>query len=139
HAIDRAALAEAIEGSLGQVADTAYPPGSRLNPRMEQVIARYPFDTARAVALLRDAGWTPGPDGRLLDSGGRALDLEIRSNEAQDSSTISDFWKQVGVNPTPVLITGILRRDDEWRAHFPAPPIAGGGTTGAPTQPSQRS
>jgi len=127
HGIDRVALAEAIEGSLGQAADTAYPPGSRLNPRMEQVIARYPFDTARALALLRDAGWTPGPDGRLLDSGGRTLDLEIRSGEAQDSSIISDFWKQVGVNPTAVLITGILRRDDEWRAHFPATQIASTG------------
>ncbi len=139
HAIDRAALAEAIEGSLGQVADTAYPPGSRLNPRMEQVIARYPFDTVRALALLRDAGWTPGPDGRLLDSGGRTLDLEIRSNEAQDASIISDYWKQVGVNPTPVLITGILRRDDEWRAHFPATQIAAGGTAGYLTNLATRS
>ena len=135
HAIDRVALAEAIEGSLGMAADTAYPPGSRLNPRMEQVIARYPFDTARALALLRDAGWTPGPDGRLLDSGGRTLDLEIRSDEAQDSSIISDFWKQVGVNPTAVLITGILRRDDEWRAHFPATQIAAGRHRRVPHQP----
>ena len=127
HAIDRAALAEALDGSLGMAADTAYPPGSRLNPRMEQVIARHPFDTARALALLRDAGWTPGPDGRLLDSGGRTLDLEIRSGEAQDSSIISDYWKQVGVSPTAMLITGILRRDDEWRAHFPATQIASTG------------
>lgn len=127
HAIDRVALAEAMEGSLGMAADTAYPPGSRLNLRMEQVIARYPFDTGRALALLRDAGWTPGPDGRLLDSGGRTLDVEIRSNEAQDASIIADYWKQVGVNPTAVLITGINRRDDEYRAHFPATQIASTG------------
>ena len=130
HAIDRAALAEAIEGSLGQVADTAYPPGSRLNPRMEQVIARYPFDTDRAQALLRDAGWTPGPDGRLADSGGRTLDLEIRSNDVQDAAIISDYWKRAGANPTPQTITGILRRDDEYRAHFPATQIAAGGSAG---------
>ncbi len=127
HAIDRVALAEALEGSLGQAADTAWPPGSPLNPRMEQVIARYPFDTGRAIALLRDGGWTPAPDGRLLDSGGRTLDVELRSGEAQDSSIIADNWKQVGVNPQVVLITGILRRDDEWRAHFPATQIASTG------------
>jgi ABC-type transport system substrate-binding protein len=106
---------------------------------MDQVIAKYPFDTARAVALLRDAGWNPGADGRLLDSGGRTLDMEIRSGEAQDSSIISDFWKQVGVNPTAVLITGILRRDDEWRAHFPATQIAAGSTAGYRTNLAARS
>jgi peptide/nickel transport system substrate-binding protein len=130
HAIDRQALAEAIEGSLGQVADTAYPPGSRLSPRMEQVIARYPFDTTRALALLRDAGWTPGSDGRLLDSGGRTLDLEIRSNDVQDIAIISDNWKRVGTNPIPVTMPGNLRRDDEYRAHFPATQIAAGGSAG---------
>ena len=128
HAIDRVALAEALEGGLGQAADTAYAPGSPLNPRMEQVIARYPYDTSRALALLRDAGWTPGPDGRLLDNGGRTLDLEIRSNEAQDSTIIADNWKQVGINPTATVITGIQRRDDEWRAHFPATQISATGT-----------
>ncbi len=126
HAIDRAALASAVEGSLGKVADTAYPAGSRLYPLIERTIARYPFDATRAQTLLRDAGWTPGADGLLRDSAGRTLDVEIRTIEDQDATIIADYWKQAGINPITVFITGIQRRDDEYRAHFPATQLQSG-------------
>jgi peptide/nickel transport system substrate-binding protein len=126
HAIDRAAVATAVEGSLGHAADTAYPPGSRLYPRIEQVIGKYPYDVSRAHALLRDAGWTAGADGQLRDSGGRTLDVEIRTTEEQDATIIADYWKQAGINPTPVFITGVRRRDDEYRATFPATQLQSG-------------
>jgi peptide/nickel transport system substrate-binding protein len=126
HAVDRPALATAVQGRLGLVSDTAYPPGSRLAGRMDQAIARYPYDVTRAQALLRDAGWTPGPDGLVHDSGGRALDVEVRTTEDQDATIISDYWRQAGVSGTPLLISGINRRDDEYRASFPATQLQGG-------------
>ena len=126
HAIDRDALAAAIEGGLGTAADTAYPVGSRLYPRMERAIAKYPYDVTRAHALLRDAGWTPGADGLLRDATGRTLDVEVRTTEDQDATIIADYWKQAGVSSQPVFITGVNRRDDEYRASFPATQLQGG-------------
>jgi peptide/nickel transport system substrate-binding protein len=126
HAIDRPALAAAVEGSLGQAADTAWPAGSRLYPRIDQAIAKYPFDVGRAQALLRDAGWTASPDGLLRNSAGQTLDMEIRTTEDVDGTVVADYWKRAGINPTPVFITGINRRDDEYRASFPATQLQSG-------------
>lgn len=126
HAVDRPALAAAVQGSFGIPADTAYPPGSRLFARIDQAIAKYPYDATRAASLLRDAGWTPGPDGLLRDSGARTLDVEIRTTEDQDATIIADYWRQVGINSTPLIISGINRRDDEYRASFPATQLQGG-------------
>jgi len=126
HAIDRSALATAVQGSLGVVSDTAFPRGSTLYPRIDRVIARYPFDVGRAQALLREAGWTPGAEGLVRDASGRALDMEVRTTEDQDATIIADYWKQAGVNSAPVIISGVNRRDDEYRASFPATQLQGG-------------
>lgn len=42
-------------------------------------IMRYPYDIAKARELLRQAGWTPGPDGTLQKNGKR-LTLQITYN-----------------------------------------------------------
>ena len=126
HSIDRVALSGAVEGGMGSLADTAYPVGARLYPQVDRVIARYPYDVTRAQALLRDAGWTSGPDGVARDSTGKTLDVEVRTTEDQDASIIADFWKQVGISPQAVFITGVRRRDDEYRANFPATQIQAG-------------
>ena len=126
HAVDRPALAAAVQGSFGIPADTAYPPGSRLFQRIDQSIAKYPHDATRAQSLLRDARWTTGADGLLRDSGGRMLDVEVRTTEDQDATIIADYWRQTGINSSPLIISGINRRDDEYRASFPATQLQGG-------------
>lgn len=126
HAIDRTAMATAVEGSFGQAADTAYPRGSRLFPQIDRAIARYPYDVGRAHALLGDAGWAPGTDGLLHDSGGRTLDVEVRTIEERDATITADYWKQIGINSQPLFITGVQRRNDEFRANFPATQLQSG-------------
>ena len=126
HAVDRPSLATAVQGRLGIPASTAYPPGSRLGARMDEAVAKYPYDATRGQALLRDAGWTAGPDGLVRDGSGQTLDVEVRTTEGQDATIIADYWRQVGVNGAPLLISGINRRDDEYRASFPATQLQGG-------------
>jgi peptide/nickel transport system substrate-binding protein len=126
HAVDRTAMATAIEGALGQVADTAYPRGSPLYPRIDEAIARYPFDRGRAQALLRDAGWTAAADGLVHDPSGRTLDMEVRTIEEQDATIMADYWKQTGINSQPRFVTGVERRNDEFRANFPATQLQSG-------------
>ena len=42
-------------------------------------VTRYPFDLAKARALMREAGWMPGPDG-MLQKNGRRLSLQLITN-----------------------------------------------------------
>ncbi|MEA2642076.1 MAG: peptide/nickel transport system substrate-binding protein, partial [Chloroflexota bacterium] len=126
HAIDREALANGVQGRLGVAADTAYPRAHLLFPRIDAAIAKYPYDVTRAQALLRDAGWTAGADGLLRDAGGNTLDAEIRSTDGQDSAIIADFWRRAGINSIPLTLNGQQKRDDEFRANFPATQIQSG-------------
>ena len=73
HAVDRKAILENIlEGSAiaarGVLAPSVF--GFK-DMHLDQL---YPFDRAKAKALLAQAGWTPGPDG-VLQKGGQRLSL----------------------------------------------------------------
>ncbi len=65
-------------------------------------VPRWPFDPARAQALLAEASWTPGPDGIRRNPGGERLSFELmttagnRSREAAQQ-VIQAMWRAVGV------------------------------------------
>ena len=70
HAVDRKAILDNImEGSAGPARGVLAPGVLRLQDM--QLDQLYPFDRARAKALLAQAGWTPGPDG-IMQKGGRS-------------------------------------------------------------------
>jgi peptide/nickel transport system substrate-binding protein len=84
-------------------------------------VRRWPFDAARAQALLAEAGWTPGPDGVRRNAAGERLSLELmttagnRSREATQQ-VIQAMWRAVGVEarirnePPRVLFGQTLNR-----------------------------
>lgn len=84
-------------------------------------VRRWPFDAARAQALLAEAGWTPGPDGVRRNAQGERLSLELmttagnRSREATQQ-VIQSMWRAVGVEarirnePPRVLFGQTLNR-----------------------------
>lgn len=53
-----------------------------LHPGHTSDVPTYPYDPARARRLLREAGFTPGPDGILRNAGGERLSLELLTGEA---------------------------------------------------------
>ncbi|MCX8133739.1 MAG: peptide ABC transporter substrate-binding protein [Roseococcus sp.] len=65
-------------------------------------VRQYPFDPARAAALLAEAGWTPGPDGIRRNAAGERLSFELmttagnRSREAVQQ-VIQAQWRAIGV------------------------------------------
>jgi peptide/nickel transport system substrate-binding protein len=78
---------------------------SFINPREEIYNADvpvYPYDPARARALLADAGWTPGEDGICRNANGQRLTLEfststgVRSRELLQQVMQSE-WRGIGV------------------------------------------
>jgi peptide/nickel transport system substrate-binding protein len=101
HAVDRKAILDNImEGSAvaarGVLAPSVF--GFK-DMRVDQV---YPFDRARAKALLAQAGWTPGPDG-VLQKGGQRLTLSwiaARGRYPKDgeiTEAVQAMLKEVGV------------------------------------------
>jgi peptide/nickel transport system substrate-binding protein len=73
HAVDRKALVTALFGGRGEESYTLSSPLSWLyNPNTP----RFPFDVAKAKALLDEAGWIPGTDG-VRAKGGERLSFTI--------------------------------------------------------------
>jgi len=73
HAVDRKAILDNImEGSAGPALGVLAP--GVFGFKDMQLDRLYPFDRAKAKALLTQAGWTPGPDG-IMVKGGQRLSL----------------------------------------------------------------
>ena len=101
HAVDRKAILENIlEGSAIAARGVLAP--SVFGFKDMQLDQLYPFDRAKAKALLAQAGWTPGPDG-VLTKGGQRLSLSwlaARGRYPKDgeiTEAIQAMFKEVGV------------------------------------------
>jgi peptide/nickel transport system substrate-binding protein len=99
HAADRKTLTEKLFQGLQPVADTWVNP---LNAYYSQEIENYPYDLAKAKALLAEAGWKPGPDGICRNDKGERLSLEFsttagnRLRELQQQ-VLQSNWKAAGI------------------------------------------
>jgi peptide/nickel transport system substrate-binding protein len=78
YAWDRQAVLDGFSSGQGQLATGIIPPALKLwyNPNVQ----RYPFDPARARAILDAAGWKPGPDG-VRQKGGTRLEFDALVNQ----------------------------------------------------------
>jgi peptide/nickel transport system substrate-binding protein len=101
-AIDREAMIRTVLGGYGKVAHTW------LHPQHEGYSARtkrYPFDPARAAALLDEAGYRAGPDGKRRGPGGKPLELEIVRAERHPAAAIEFLagaaWGPLGIAVRP--------------------------------------
>jgi peptide/nickel transport system substrate-binding protein len=76
YAIDVGKLTDKLTFGSATVADQDLPPFMWAHSKS---VSRYPFDLDKAKALMREAGWTAGPDGFLAKNGKR-LSLELVTN-----------------------------------------------------------
>ena len=114
HAVDRKAILDNImEGSAGPALGVLAP--GVFGYKDMQLDRLYPFDRAKAKALLAQAGWTPGPDG-ILQKGGQRLSLSwlaARGRYPKDgeiTEAIQAMFKEVGVEAKVQVL--------EWAAVF---------------------
>jgi peptide/nickel transport system substrate-binding protein len=75
----------------------------------------YPYDPARAKALLAEAGFTPGGDGVLFAKDGRRLAFELmvdKGNPVREQVALyaQQAWKQLGVD--------VKLRVEEWSVYI---------------------
>jgi len=98
HAIDKQEIIDGVLFGLGQPATGPYKPGTWFyNPD----VPTFPFDPARAAALLAEAGWRPGPDG-ILHQEGQPFEFTILTNQGNEvrsraAEIIQRRLKHVGI------------------------------------------
>jgi peptide/nickel transport system substrate-binding protein len=114
HAVDRKAILDNImEGSAGPAMGVLAP--GVFGYKDMQLDRLYPFDRAKAKALLAQAGFTPGADG-VMQKGGQRLSLSwltARGRYPKDgeiTEAIQAMFKEVGVEAKVQVL--------EWAAVF---------------------
>jgi peptide/nickel transport system substrate-binding protein len=123
HAVDRQLLVDTVLHGLTTTADMYLAPNDAAFAAADRVIAKYPFDRTRALALLGQAGWARGGDGMLRSASGEAYELEVRTTEGRQNTNeaqiLADFWRQIGIATTIEIIPIAKQNDQEYRAKFP--------------------
>jgi len=97
--IDRQSAVDKLMGGRVPVANSFVSP---LEPTYSADVPAYPYDPARAAALLDEAGWKPAADGIRRNAAGQRLSLEfststgVRSRELLQQVMQSE-WRQIGI------------------------------------------
>ena len=99
HAIDVPSIVKEVLQGYAAIATGQFPPSSWA---YDPSVKPYPYDPARASALLAEAGFRPGPDGVLVRDG-KPFSFSIRHDVAnqtvKDTAVIvQEYLKRVGVD-----------------------------------------
>lgn len=124
HALDREALSEGLQGGPRDLAAwSILPPGDRLYDATKDALRQYSYDADRARSILRDAGWSPGPDGVLRHSSdGRRFRNAFWTVPGRDReiAAFADYWRRVGIEVEELTIPAAQVRNSEFRALYPS-------------------
>lgn len=102
HGINREAISQQLFEGKQPVANTYLPPR---HPGYTDAVQKYPYDPARARALLQEAGFTPGPDGIMRNAAGQRLSFELNTTAGnrvreQVEQIIQQNLKDAGIEIT---------------------------------------
>lgn len=103
-AIDRRALLDRVAQGRGKVGNPGYLPAS--NPWQDPSVQQWPYDPAKARAMLDAAGYVE-KDGVRVGKDGTPLRFELmyaNSDSPRNAELVSDFLKAVGITATPKAV-----------------------------------
>ncbi len=101
YAIDRASIVEKDTFGTGQVADGDLGPISWAH---SDEVTHYPFDPAKAKALLDEAGWKTGPDG-IRQKDRKRLELEMVEATGGTTGHNEDVQVQQMLHDVGIVLT----------------------------------
>jgi peptide/nickel transport system substrate-binding protein len=123
HALDRAEMAETLQGGLVPVAHSGLPPNDPEFAEAEAMVVKYEYDPRRSMQLLEELGYRRGADGILVDAANQRLAVEVRSSSTdlyiRTALAVASFWQRLGLSTEPVIVPDARERDLEYRATFP--------------------
>lgn len=99
YAIDKQEIIDGVLLGLGEPVSSPYKPGTRwTNPDLEP----YPYNVAKAKALLQEAGFADHDDDGILDREGKPLAFEILTNQNKQREMsavlIQRRLKEIGID-----------------------------------------
>ena len=99
YAIDRPTLLHKLRHNLGELSDTFLDPTLFPFAQTSHVV-RYPYNVAKAKALLDQAGWHVGPDGVRVKNGQRltfqiSTQIESTAGRRYEEQFLT-YWRTVG-------------------------------------------
>ncbi len=102
YSIDRELLVQQLFAGRQPVAHSNVHP---LDPMYAEDVPRYQYDPERAAALFREAGFVRGPDGILVDSEGRRMELVLMTTAGNRTrelvqQVLQGMWRKAGVAVT---------------------------------------
>lgn len=108
HGVNRTQIVQQVFYGRLPVSHTYLSPS---NPGYTNDLQKYPYDPARAQALLREAGFVPGSDGILQHASGQRLSLELSTiiedpRRTRVEQTIQQQLRQVGIEITILNFPG---------------------------------
>ena len=98
HMMDRQAMADSFNPGGPGIAHLFVTPDDPVYKLVEaRGLAKYPYDPARAIQLMANAGWTKGPDGMLRNSAGQTFRFELIDGDDL-GVIVADYWRQGGID-----------------------------------------
>lgn len=99
YAIDKQEIIDGVLLGLGEPVASPYKPGTRWsNPTLKP----YPYDTKKALALLKEAGFEDHDHDGILDRNGQPLSFEILTNQNKEREMsavlIQRRLKEIGID-----------------------------------------
>ena len=99
YAIDKQEIIDGVLLGLGEPVASPYKPGTRWsNPKLKP----YPYDTQKALALLKEAGFEDHDHDGILDRDGQPLSFEILTNQNKEREMsavlIQRRLKEIGID-----------------------------------------
>ncbi len=99
HGIDVKSIVDRLFGGYGDIARSFI---NGLDPHYITDVPTYPYDPARARALLDEAGWKPGPDGIRRNDKGDRLSFEFATTSGNrvrelTQQVMQNQWKAIGL------------------------------------------
>ena len=99
YAIDREELVDTIFRGKYQVAWGYFPES---HPNFNPDAKRYPYDPDKAKELLAEAGYKPGPDGKLVDENGEKLKILYQTTAGntereRTQQIVKAYWEAIGI------------------------------------------
>jgi ABC-type transport system substrate-binding protein len=137
HAIDRAAINDAVYGGSLELADSMISSHSEWADFVKGSTNRYPYDLRRSEQLMADAGYTKVSGTYTSPQDGR-FTSELKTNGATDNeqemTILAAGWRDAGFNVMDAVLPIAQAQDNEVRATFPGMysnngPLGEGGMT----------
>jgi ABC-type transport system substrate-binding protein len=122
HAIDRAAINEAVYGSALVISDSVMSPLSEWGAVADRAAVKYPLDLRRTEQLMMEAGFSRGGDGFFTSPAVGRFNTEIKTNAASDNeaemSVIAAGWRQAGLDVQEAVLPAAQAQDNEVRSTY---------------------